>query len=61
MAAMAYARARVWAAYATRLSVFTVQVMCVVHLVNQHLFEVRMVGVRSNAVQRRLDAAYLVA
>ncbi|WFD04269.1 hypothetical protein MOBT1_002974 [Malassezia obtusa] len=40
---MAWANARQWAGQATRLSVFTVQMMCVVHLVNQHIFEVRMV------------------
>lgn len=41
--AMAWATARRWAGPAARLSAFTVQMMCVVHLVNQHLFEVRMV------------------
>ncbi|WFD45056.1 hypothetical protein MPSI1_003733 [Malassezia psittaci] len=41
---MAWAKAGTLAAQATRLSVFTVQMMCMVHLVNQHVLEVRMVG-----------------
>ncbi|KAI3617255.1 hypothetical protein CBS9595_003164 [Malassezia furfur] len=39
---MAWAKASQWTRQATRLSVFTVQMMCTVHLVNQHIFEVRV-------------------
>lgn len=39
---MAAGSVRAWAADGVRLGVFTAQVMCVVHLVNQHLFEVRV-------------------